>query len=539
MMYPFWDSRSPDRKIDGIYFGQQHLNSMYGSIHSETLLKFRLGAGLILPFCNRLPVVRESYAAPPPRASLRLLLGYCLAAATILPGFCSTTRAQQEFVRRSGSHFMLGQQRLYFMGANCYYLSYFAQDTSEARGEGSATWREMADELMERCSSMELNVVRIWAFGEENGGEFGSHGDWRMRTAPGVYREEALIGLDYVLHSARELDIRLVLTLVNNWDAYGGMNWYVTNSPTAVSHDDFYTDTTCRQWYKDHVSTLANRTNTFNGTVYKEDPAIFAWQLANEPRCKSDTSGVTMSGWIYEMAGYIKSIDTNHMVSTGEEGWRASEYWEGTRWVTNSSCPDIDYAVVHCWPDSWTWMWGEDEPGLYSNAMRWVSEHVEACEQEIGKPLVLSEYGKSKPIDGDFGRNFYNDGWYDIIHSSASSNGVAAGLQFWMFEADDSWHEDHGSVFYSDTSTVSMITEQAWEMSHLIAPEITGTRFGSEGLHLSWSEVVGNPDYKISVSSDLLTWEPHVTVETNEWSDSEALEAGRRFYRIVPEYNDL
>ncbi|MDP6525274.1 MAG: cellulase family glycosylhydrolase [Kiritimatiellia bacterium] len=446
--------------------------------------------------------------------------------------------AQTEFVRRSGAHFMLGRQRYYFMGANCYYLSYFAQDTTEARGEGSPTWRDMADQVLDRCGAMDLNVVRIWAFGEENGGEFGPHDDWRMQTSPGVYREQALVGLDYVLQKAGELDLRIVLALVNNWDSYGGMDWYVTNSPTATTHDDFYTDATCRQWYKDHVNRLAGRTNTFTGIVYKEDPAIFAWQLANEPRCKSDTNGVTMANWVYEMAGYIKSVDTNHMVSTGEEGWWESQPWEGTRWLVNNACPDIDYAVIHCWPDSWTYLFGDSEPGLYSNAMRWVAEHIDACEDLLDKPLVLDEYGKSKPIEGDYGRNYYHQGWFDIIHESAASDGAAAGLQFWMFEADDSWHEDHGSVFYSDTSTVAMITGQAWEMSHLIAPVITGATFEPGGLLLSWTEVVGSPSYRISASVDMLSWEDLATVDTNEWSDSGALGQETRFYRIVPEYDE-
>lgn len=439
--------------------------------------------------------------------------------------------AQTEFVRRSGTHFMLGNQRHYFMGANCYYLSHFAQDTSESGGVGTLTWREMADQVLDRCGAMDLNVVRIWAFGEDNGG-------WTMQISPGVYNEQAMVGLDYVLQKASEIEVRIVLTLVNNWDAYGGMNWYVTNSPTATSHDDFYTDSTCRQWYKDHVSTLVGRTNTFNGIVYKDDPTIFAWQLANEPRCKSDTNGVTMANWIYEMAGYIKSIDTNHMISTGEEGWRESEPWEGTRWLVNNACPDIDYAVIHCWPDSWTYLWGESEPGLYSNAMRWVTEHIDASENSLGKPIVLSEYGKSKPIEGDFGRNDYHRGWYDIIYASASSDGAAAGLQFWMFEADDSWHEDDGSVFYSDTSTIEMIIGQAWEMSHLIAPEITSASLGPGGLRLSWTEVVGSPSYRISASSNLLSWEPLATVDTNEWFDAGVSSQDTRYYRVVPEYDD-
>jgi mannan endo-1,4-beta-mannosidase len=242
-----------------------------------------------------------------------------------------------QFVRAEGTHLMLGRQRFYYYGANCFYLPYFAQDTNVV--VGAQSWRDMADEVLARCSAWDVKVIRVFAFNEENLQEFiVPYGDWRFQTSPGVYREEALSGLDYVLNRADELNLFLVLCFVNNWDAYGGIGWYVTQSPTTdknmagdAHHDQFYTDTWCRQWYKDHVATLVSRTNSINGRVYRDDPTIVAWQLANEPRCKSDTSGNTMKNWVYEMAAYIKSVDPNHMVSTGEEGWTAVQSWEGTQ----------------------------------------------------------------------------------------------------------------------------------------------------------------------------------------------------------------
>ncbi|MCX7590048.1 MAG: hypothetical protein N2255_00310 [Kiritimatiellae bacterium] len=75
------------------------------------------------------------------------------------------------------------------------------------------------------------------------------------------------------------------------------------------------------------MAEAANRTNTFNWRIYKEDPTIFARRLANEPRCKTDPSGIPVRDWTYEMAAYLKAVDTNHMVSTGEEGWTSNEPW--------------------------------------------------------------------------------------------------------------------------------------------------------------------------------------------------------------------
>ncbi|MGQ9661685.1 MAG: glycoside hydrolase 5 family protein [Kiritimatiellia bacterium] len=401
--------------------------------------------------------------------------------------------AETEFVRWSDTHFTRGTQRFYYVGTSCYYLGYFAQDTSP--GPSGKTWREMADEFLERCRQMGLSVIRIWLFNERDGGEFGSHGEWRLRTAPGVYREEALVGFDYVLNRANRLGIFLVLTLVNNWDDYGGMQWYVDYSPTAQTHDDFYTDPTCCAWFKDHIFTMANRTNSFNGRIYKEDPTIFAWELANEPRCKSDPSGSTVQNWICEMASYVKSVDTNNMVTTGEEGWSANEWWEGTRWELNNACPATDYCVIHCWPDHWQYLWGDSEPDLYQSAMNWVRSHLADCETLFRKPFVLEEYGKIRPLEGAYGRNAYYQGWFDIVYGSAATNGAGAGLHFWMFEADNSGHDDGFSVFYTDASTVEMLYTHAWTMWRLTTPAITGISSDPSGSSMWWSEAVGQPAY--------------------------------------------
>ena len=36
--------------------------------------------------------------------------------------------------------------------------------------------------------------------------------------------------------------------------------------------------------YHDFIETVMMRENTITGVLYKDDPTIMAWQLANEPR---------------------------------------------------------------------------------------------------------------------------------------------------------------------------------------------------------------------------------------------------------------
>ena len=77
--------------------------------------------------------------------------------------------------------------------------------------------------------------------------------------------------------------------------------------------------------FDDYVRAVVGRRNIVTGKLYRDDPAIFSWQLANEPRPGgSDEAGrrhmKAYLAWIEGTARLIKSIDPNHMVSTGSEG---------------------------------------------------------------------------------------------------------------------------------------------------------------------------------------------------------------------------
>lgn len=67
--------------------------------------------------------------------------------------------------------------------------------------------------------------------------------------------------------------------------------------------------------------------------------------------------------WIMEMASYVKSIDRNHLLEAGSEGFYGkSSPWRsrlnpvsniGTDFIANNRIPGIDFATVHAYPDIW------------------------------------------------------------------------------------------------------------------------------------------------------------------------------------------
>jgi hypothetical protein len=80
----------------------------------------------------------------------------------------------------------------------------------------------------------------------------------------------------------------------------------------GVAKKDFYTNANVQTQYKKYIATLVNR--------YKASTSIFAWELANEPRCPGCATSV-ITNWATSISAYIKSLDSTHMVAIGDEGF--------------------------------------------------------------------------------------------------------------------------------------------------------------------------------------------------------------------------
>ena len=107
-----------------------------------------------------------------------------------------------------------------------------------------------------------------------------------------------------------------ILTLTNNWDDYLGMDTYINETAPSLYHTDFYTSAPVIQAYEDYVSEIVYR--------YRNSSAIFAWELANEPRANGSPSiarpnftDAELTAWFSEASTYIKTLDPCHMVCIG------------------------------------------------------------------------------------------------------------------------------------------------------------------------------------------------------------------------------
>ncbi len=327
---------------------------------------------------------------------LRHLLGPAVSAAVGL--LCCLPPAEAtptEFVRRAGTRFILDENSFHFVGSNTYYLMVY----SVARDN----LRPKVDEVLQEVSARGVKVVRTWAFNDGQG--------WNaLQTSPGVYDEAVFQGLDYLLYKAQQLGLKLVLVLVNNWSEYGGMDQYVRWCNLQY-HDQFYTEPCPRTYYRNHIAAVIGRVNTFNGRLYRDDPTIFAWELANESRCPSDTSGDTLRNWLIEMSTYVRSLDANHLVTTGIEGFYDEDFgpWymngsEGVDFIRDHDFATVDYATAHSLPDDW----GFD----FATTMALVERQMGDAAHILGKPFVLEEFAKHRDGARPRARNHYDPRTY-------------------------------------------------------------------------------------------------------------------------------
>ncbi|PON99613.1 1,4-alpha-glucan-branching enzyme [Trema orientale] len=378
-------------------------------------------------------------------------------------GLQNFVEARNGFIRTWGHHFVLNGIPYYANGFNAYWLMYMASDPSQ-RFKVSSAFQE--------ASSHGLTVARTWAF---------SDGGYRpLQYAPGSYNEQTFKGLDFVIAEARKYGIKLILSLVNNYESFGGkkqyVNWARSQGQYLTSDDDFFRNPVVKGYYKNHVYTVLNRYNSFTGLHYKDDPTIMAWELINEPRCTSDPSGRTIQAWIMEMAAHVKFIDRNHLLEAGLEGFYGQSTPQrkslnlgidiGTDFITNNKIPGIDFATVHSYPDQW--LSSSNDQSQLSFLNNWLDAHIQDARNILRKPLLLTEFGKSSKDSGfnTYQRDQLFNTVYYKIYSSAKRGGVAAGGLFWQLltEGMDSFRDGYEIILSQSPSTANIIAQQSHKL---------------------------------------------------------------------------
>ncbi|XP_012838723.1 PREDICTED: putative mannan endo-1,4-beta-mannosidase 9 [Erythranthe guttata] len=335
--------------------------------------------------------------------------------------------------------------------------------------------RDKVTDTFAQASKYGMNLARTWAF---------SDGGYRaLQTSPGVYNDDMFKGLDFVVSEAKKHGIYLLLSLVNNWEGFGGKRQYVQWAKDKGHYlnndDDFFTNPIVKDYYKNHVKAVLTRINSITGVAYKDDPTIFAWELINEPRCQSDLSGKDIQDWVEEMSAYVKTIDTKHLVEVGMEGFYGESmpekkqnnpgYEVGTDFIANNLILHVDFTTIHLYPDQW--VPGSNDEVQAEFVHKWIQTHIDDSKSVIGKPIMVTEFGKSSRSPGYNveARDNYFSSIFDSVYRCARTGGPCGGALFWQVMAQGmaDWSDGYEVVLEQSPSTVGVISQQSREIASL------------------------------------------------------------------------
>jgi hypothetical protein len=262
---------------------------------------------------------------------------------------------------------------------------------------------------------------------------------------PGEFNEDAFRALDKVLEVANRLGVRVIIPLVDNWKWWGGVEQYAEyhGKPAGA----FWSDPEIISDFKKTVAYTLTRRNTFTGTLYKDDKAILAWETGNELDCPYS--------WTKEIAAYLKSLDTNHLIWDG--------FYIGAKEIQPEALvdPNVDIVSSHHYP-------GPNKGGAEMAA------DIKRYRQQIG--------GKKVYVVGEFG--FIPLPGVKQVLDSVIGNGVSGALiwslRFHNRDGGFYWHTEGASggaykayhypgfstgASYEETALLALLRAKAFEIS--------------------------------------------------------------------------
>lgn len=412
--------------------------------------------------------------------------------------FMSCGTEKPVFITTDGTQFLCGEKPYRYIGTNLWYASILA-----STGEGGD--RERFCKELDNLKSIGVTNLRIVA-GPDAGSDLANPAKPYLQISPGVLNDTILQGLDFAIAELEKRGMTAVIYLNNAWDWSGGFGFYLKecgygDSPNTNEDGgynryvdycaNFAREPKALEMYYDYIKSIVSRTNSITGRAYKNEPAIMSWQLCNEPRAFSKENKELFAEWISKAAALIKSIDSNHLVSTGSEGYIGCEV-DAELCERIHSDKNIDYLTIHIWPVNWGWAPRSNPDSGIENACmesgKYIDEHI-AMAKRIDKPLVIEEFGFSRKgnVSGvditTESRDIFYSFIFEQVKKSADENGPIAGCNFWgwggsgrprdlVWQPGDDYlcdppHEPQGwySVFDCDTTTIDIIKKYSQEIN--------------------------------------------------------------------------
>jgi beta-glucosidase-like glycosyl hydrolase len=444
-----------------------------------------------------------------------------------------TSKQTGSFAKVDGNRFVVNGLPYQYIGANFWYGAMLG--STGTGGDRARLVREL--DFMKSNGIDNLRIL-IGSDGERG---VPTKVEPTLQVKPGIYNDTIFDGLDFLLSEMGKRKMYAVLFFTNSWEWSGGygqyLNWAgkgrnpipnIDGWPEYIEYVKQYAGCEeCHKMLKEHIYNVMSRTNRYTNLKYTEDPAIFAWEIGNEPRSFSDENKPAFVDWLRDISAYIKSLDKNHMVTIGTEGKHGCEE-DIKLFEKTHSDPNIDYLTMHIWPKNWSWLDIKNIPGTLKlcidSTNNYINEHL-AVAEKLNKPLVLEEFGFPRDhhlytlTDPTKCRDSYYAATFDRIVKAKNEKTALAGCNIWSWGGfarpnpshvfwakgddylGDPAQEEQGlnSVFDTD-STVSLIRKFAAELSgkplmaDMYANEKTRNLFNNLRKQLGKGIMIGHQD---------------------------------------------
>ncbi|GAA5834464.1 hypothetical protein JCM11251_007015 [Rhodosporidiobolus azoricus] len=243
------------------------------------------------------------------------------------------------FVKRSGQQLKLSNANYRIVGPNIYWLCSDENDKPWAAPPDKGRVRE----AMAIAVAMGANTIRVHTCGIS----VGLNSPYSLMPSRNTFQESLWDIRDYVLYAAREYGLRVILPLTDNYDYYHGGKYSFIDMAGLSRNEGgrkFYEAKAVIAAFKEYITAIVSRVNSYTGIPYFRDPTILAWETGNELGGYINAEMWPPASWTNQIIDTIRKLDTSHLIIDG--------FWN----YTNNAVPDglnipgVDIMSDHGYP---------------------------------------------------------------------------------------------------------------------------------------------------------------------------------------------
>ena len=289
-------------------------------------------------------------------------------------------------VSARGTQFVLDGAPFYVTGVNNHYLPWGSEAEvtrvlDDAVAMGANVVRTFLQPVIGSLDGTTMPTT--WNFHNDraDSADLNVHGNYLLYWDPTTHAmainasANGMRKIDFLIAEAAKRHLKLIISFLDFWPYTGGSQqisaWH--GGESSGRNPFFFEDPRPMDDYKALLKFVVQRANPLTGIVYRDDPAVFAWELMNEP----EAALPLRLSWMTTMSAYVKSLDPKHLVASGEDHLDIADF----------RVPTLDLVTWHGYPKYYG-----ISPARFDALIR---ENC-ALAKRFGKPVLLEEFGYAR-----------------------------------------------------------------------------------------------------------------------------------------------